>query len=368
MVEHEMDELDRLVEDVFANTTAPGTKSPDASSLSPSRAFPRLLTLARLAETHAHELRHGSFVRRSQLRWFAFVSPPVDAESDARRAWRVSRESAALVLQSAWRSRRVCGGKCRLRSLRQLLYAQERHEPPGQVLLRVASFLRSTHDRMDASASRAGGCFDCLRNAEAASPPFECSASTERALRVGGCSFFAVAVPLFGSNAAGDDTSLGSAWSWPESPAVRDDAWQSSCFVLAQAAETVVERAVLLLQTMFCARRARVIVRGLVRQREQTRWQRNPSKGYMLFDKGLYSQAAVYLEFRMIMRTIEMCLDQLGLDYTNPTEEQVGRLLLHARPLLPFPNRPRGGDRDEQLAWVSLVRHLPREKSRRSRD
>ncbi|KAJ0402239.1 hypothetical protein P43SY_008231 [Pythium insidiosum] len=266
---------------------------PDASSLSPSRAFPRLLTLARLAETHVHELRHGAFVRRSQLRWLAFESPPVDAESDARRAWRVSRESAALVLQSAWRRaiaarlRRqmlravwteqtevaawICRDLDQLRSLRQLLYAQERHEPPGQVLLRVASFLRSTHDRMD------GLCFHYPARVVAAWLRFECTRRRARFLRRPPAILHAIDLPVRRS---------------------RHLLMTISRLVAetAAAAEKIVERAVLLLQTMFRARRARVIVRGLVRQREQTRWQRNPSKGYMLFDKGLYSQAAVYLE------------------------------------------------------------------------
>jgi hypothetical protein len=60
------------------------------------------------------------------------------------------------------------------------------------------------------------------------------------------------------------------------------------------------------------------------------------------------------------MRTVESCLDDLGIDYSKLTEEQVDRLFYNARPHLPLPVRARGGNREDQLSWVSLLRHFPK--------
>lgn len=85
---------------------------------SPKKIYPRLRTIAQLAETHVNALYTGDFVARSADRWQSFESgkgqagssgggdadhQPALLSEDARRAFRVARESSSIVIQSAWR-------------------------------------------------------------------------------------------------------------------------------------------------------------------------------------------------------------------------------------------------------------------------
>lgn len=72
-------------------------------------------------------------------------------------------------------------------------------------------------------------------------------------------------------------------------------------------------------------------------------------------------------DLRLVMGMVEECLRSHQVEYTNISADQAARFFQIARPLLPIAERAHGGDRDEQLEWVSLVRYAPRKRRRQRR-
>lgn len=137
-------ELDPLPAAVVATDEERPTSPSDRSSLadeqqqlyrvhnrslqkSPKKVYPRLQTIAQLAEAHVDSMHTGAFVSRSVDRWRDFesqsdnqrVSAEIDGDGsnqgdssrngarpvldDARRAIAIARETGSVVIQSAWR-------------------------------------------------------------------------------------------------------------------------------------------------------------------------------------------------------------------------------------------------------------------------
>lgn len=110
----------------FNDNNLPAVSPISLSGRSPRRAkvYPRLQTLSQLVERHVEAMRADDFVSRSEQRWQSFVTQPRGSDgTDADRAFIITRQSAALVIQCYWR--RYAAEIVLNRKLRQLWERQE---------------------------------------------------------------------------------------------------------------------------------------------------------------------------------------------------------------------------------------------------